>query len=57
MIETNQLRHVLQTLHPLGLWIAVFILNVHVGNTVGHVATGWTDKFREKVSYFVCEHL
>ena len=53
MTGTYKLRHVLQTLRPLGLQTAVFIPNVHVGHTISHIATGGTDKFRQKVCYSV----
>ena len=45
-IDTYQLRHIFQTSRPLGLWIAVFIPNVHIGHTVGHVGTRGSDEFR-----------
>lgn len=50
MFDTYKLRHVLQTFRPLGLRAAAFIPNVHVGQTIRHIATGGTDKIRQKVT-------
>jgi hypothetical protein len=53
MADTYKLRHILQTFRPLGLRTAAFIPNVHVGHTICHIATGGTDKTRQKVPYSV----
>ena len=57
MTGTYKLRHVLQTFRPLGLRTAVFIPNVHVGQTIGHIATGGTNEIRQKVTYSVYVNL
>lgn len=48
--DTYQLGHVLQTSPPLGLRTVVLVPNIHVGHTIGHIATGGTNKVRQKVS-------
>lgn len=51
MADTYQLRHVLQTFHPLRLRSVVFVPDVHVSHTIGHIAVGGTNKVRQKVFY------
>jgi hypothetical protein len=53
MADTYKLRHILQTSRSLSLRTAALIPNVHVGHTIGHIATGGTDKIRQKVPYSV----
>ena len=54
MLNAYELRHILQTSHPLSLRVAVVIADIHISDSVGHiVATGSSGKIRQKAPYSV----